>query len=214
MDSQWTVLHDQERLGVLRDLALIDSPQELFYDRITKLAKDAISADVALVSMVADHYQFFKSCIGLPNIDDRDRSTPVEGSFCRHVVATNEPLIVHDAPNDPRVMDHSAIESLGMISYLGMPLTLSDGKRLGSFCVYNKTPHEWTETEVSIVKELSEIVIREIDLKAQVRVDPSYQPKLERAHQAINALIESLNTDTDQETFLTKLRQARSNYDV
>lgn len=214
MDSTWTVLHDRERLKLLRDLALIDSPQELFYDRVAKLAKDAIRADVALVSMVADHYQFFKSCVGLPNMADRDRSTPIEGSFCKHVVATSQPLIVENAYTDPRVMDHSAIKTLGMVSYLGMPLTLTDGKRLGSFCVYNSVPHAWTQTEQNIVLELSEIVIYEIDLKAKARVNPAFGAVLQQAYRSTDAVIASIETDISQGEFLAQLRAARAQYAV
>jgi GAF domain-containing protein len=134
------VLLNTERLKILRDLALIDSPAETVYDRITQLASKAVGSPVSLVSMVGSDYQFFKSFVGLPEPWASDRSTPLSHSFCQHVVATNEPLIVSDARNVDFLKDNLAIPDLNVIGYLGIPLTLQSGQRLGSFCVIDGKP--------------------------------------------------------------------------
>ncbi|NDJ34469.1 MAG: GAF domain-containing protein [Chloroflexi bacterium] len=214
MTLDMTHIRSEERLKILRDLALIDGPQETFYDRMTILAKAALNVEAALVSMVAREFQFFKSCVGIPPKYAKERHTHISGSFCKHVVATNEPLVVIDARTDPRVADHSAIQELGMISYLGMPLTLYDGKRLGSFCVYNSHPYTWNDTEIAIARELAQLVTYEIDLKAMAALDPAYQQQLDAAYNDLFALIASVDPDTPQVQFLERLRAARERFNV
>jgi GAF domain-containing protein len=203
------VLHNLERLNVLRDLALIDAEAETVYDRITNLASKVIGVPVSLVSMVGADYQFFKSYVGLPEPWASNRRTPLSHSFCQHVVATNEPLIVSDARESALLRDNQAIPDLDVIGYLGMPLTLSDGKRLGSFCVIDSQPHTWSQLEIDIVQELAQIVTQEIDLRASIRAGDAQQADLDAAHATIDRLLDGLDTDVSQADFLAQLREMR-----
>ena len=90
------ILLDVDRLKVLFQLSLIDSPKEEIYDEITQFASQVIGTPVSLMSMVANDYQFFKSEIGLPEPYKSARQTPFSHSFCKHVVQNNEPLIISE----------------------------------------------------------------------------------------------------------------------
>ncbi|NDJ53677.1 MAG: PAS domain-containing sensor histidine kinase, partial [Chloroflexi bacterium] len=94
MDSP---VFDEQRLSVLRDLALLESEKKTLYDHLTALAQTVLGAKVALMSMVARDFQFFKSFAGLPEPYASNPRTPLAGSFCQHVVDDNAPLIVDDA---------------------------------------------------------------------------------------------------------------------
>lgn len=208
------VILNRERLKVLRDLALLDNQTEVLYDRMTTLASQIIGAPVSLVSMVAADYQFFTSHTGLPEPWKSARRTPLSHSFCQHVVAESQPLIVTDAREHDLVRDNMAIVDLDVIGYLGMPLTLQDGKSLGSFCVIDSQPRAWTPVEVEIVREIADIITHEIDLRALAQHDSSYQPQYEAGQRAINQLLDSLDTRLPKESFLTQLRAARAQFDL
>lgn len=120
---------------------------------------------VALVSLVDNHRQFFKSCVGLPEPWAKSRQTPLTHSFCKHVVSTADILSVADARTHPLLKQNLAIAELGVIAYLGIPLTTAEGYTLGSFCVIDDSPREWTPHEVNILKELAALVIEEIELR-------------------------------------------------
>ncbi|NDJ52332.1 MAG: hypothetical protein GYB68_04495, partial [Chloroflexi bacterium] len=79
-------------------------------------------------------------------------------------------------------------------------------------CVYNSTPHHWTDVEIEIVREFSEIVTHEIDLRALTLMDSSYLPRLDRAYQATFALIAALQQVkyANKAEFLGELRAARA----
>ena len=79
------------RLAALRATGLLDSDPERVFDRFTRLAATSLRASVALISLVDDHRQFFKSAVGLPERIASRRETPLTHSFCQHVVTTKEP---------------------------------------------------------------------------------------------------------------------------
>lgn len=163
------VIQNPDRLAVLRSLELLDTPAEEAFDRLTRLASKIVKAPVSLVSLVDADRQFFKSFVGVIEPWASRRETPLSHAFCQHVVASGEPLIVEDATQHPLVHDNLAIEELKIVSYLGMPLSSSDGYDLGSFCVIDDHPRAWTPAEIEIVRELALSVMVEIELRAEIK---------------------------------------------
>ncbi len=163
-----TIIRDPARLATLRNLALLDTPAEYAFDRLTRLAANILHTPVALVSLVDADRQFFKSCVGLPEPWASQRETPLSHSFCRHAVESAEPLIIDDAREHPLVHDNLAIHEIDMIAYAGIPLITSDGYVLGSFCVIDHIPRPWTDREIAILQDLAASVMTEIELRGEM----------------------------------------------
>jgi len=160
-----TNLRDPSRLDALRRTALLDSPPEASFDRLTRLAVRLLRVPTALVSLVDERRQFFKSHAGLSEPWATDRQTPLSHSFCQHVVSSGQPLIIDDARHHPLVKDNLAIDRLGVVAYAGIPLSSPEGHVLGSFCVVDSNPRSWTAEEIDGLKDLAACVISEIGLK-------------------------------------------------
>ena len=163
------ILRHPVRLAALRRTALLDTPAEEAFDRLTRLAVHIFDAPVALVTFVEEDRQFFKSCIGLPEPWASQRQTPLTHSFCQHPVASREPLVITDARADPRYCTSLAIPDLGVVTYAGVPLLTRDGYTLGSFCVIDHTPRAWTAGDVAILKDLAAGVMTEIELRTALQ---------------------------------------------
>jgi formate hydrogenlyase transcriptional activator len=159
------VLENEARLDALRRTSLLDSPPEEAFDRLTRLATTVLRVPVALVSLVDGDRQFFKSDCGLPEPLASSRQTPLTHSFCQYAVGSREPLIVADARRDPRFGHAHAFSELGVIAYAGIPLVTSDGHALGTFCVVDRRPHDWTEEEIGILRVLAASTMSEIELR-------------------------------------------------
>jgi signal transduction histidine kinase len=157
-------LNDSARLEALRNSNLMDSPPEERYDRLTRLAARALRCPVALLSLVDNHRQFFKSCVGLPEPFATGRQTPLSGSICQYAVSTGKPLIIDDARTHPLVADNKAITELGVIAYAGIPVLGADGATLGSFCVIDTEPRQWQADEIAMLSDLAASVMTEISL--------------------------------------------------
>ncbi len=186
-----TQIQDPERLETLRRLGLLDSPTDPAFDRLTRLATMMLKMPVSLVTLVDSSRQFFKSSVGLPDPWASLRVTPLKYSFCQHVVATGEPLIIEDATKHPLVMDNPAVYGLQIISYAGMPLTMSNGMTLGSFCVVDRNPHVWTDEELIMLADLSGAVMTEIELRGQLIERERIENELRNKEMRLNAVISS-----------------------
>src|SRR3982751_5837929 len=132
-----------QRLAALLRTGL-DAVADPMFDRFAAMVRTVLGVPVALVSLVGPDRQFFPGACGLGDPWAQDRQTPLSHSFCQHVVATAEPLIVVDARTDPRVRGNLAIDDLGVIGYAGMPLTDATGQVLGSLCAIDHEPRTWT----------------------------------------------------------------------
>jgi GAF domain-containing protein len=163
------VVRNISRLAALQRTGLLDSPPDAAFDRLTKLASKVIKAPVALVSLVDSDRQFFKSAVGLAEPWQSRRGTPLTHSVCKHVVATARELVVNDARAHPLLCGNMAVKDLGMVAYAGAPLVTTDGHALGSLCVLDTKPRDWSDDDLEILRELAAIAMREIELRELVR---------------------------------------------
>lgn len=209
IDRNRTILENANRLAVLRNLALVKSDEEPFFDRLTSIASEIIGVPVSLVSMVAANYQFFKSSHGLPEPWASDRRTPLSHSFCQHVVTSGAPLVVNDAREHMLLKENKAIPDLDVIGYLGMPLRTSGGQELGSFCVIDNKPHDWTEEEIAIVRAFSEAVNAEIDARAEARQNNSLEVYIKSARGRLDDLETDLRDTKSAQAIIDRIQELK-----
>ena len=162
-------VRDRARLDALRASGLLDSPSEPEFDRFTRLAARLLGAPVALVSLVDEERQYFKSCVGLPDVLSDRRELPLSHSFCQYAVASRLPLVIEDARIDPRLRDNPLVTELGVVAYAGAPLAGAGGQVIGTFCVIDMVPRQWTGDEVELLTTLAAAVSTEIELRATAR---------------------------------------------
>jgi GAF domain-containing protein len=159
-----SAVRDPARLEALRATGLLDSPPEPGFDRHARLAAQMMNAPVALVSLVDEDRQFFKSCLGVAEPWATDRATPLSHSFCQHAVAAREPLVVTDAREHPVLRENPAIRDMGAIAYAGVPLIDPEGYALGTLCVIDSRPRQWSTYQVELLGDLAASVVSEITL--------------------------------------------------
>ena len=156
------VVADAARLEALRASGLLDSPAEQRFDALTELASRVLNAPVALVSLVDEDRQFFKSCLGLPEPWASQRETPLSHSFCQHTIAAREPLVIEDARRHPALRDNEAIRDLGVIAYAGIPLEGQGGQPLGTLCVIDHKPRRWTDEEIELLTGIAKAAAAQV----------------------------------------------------
>lgn len=128
--------NEPARLATLRALRLLDSPSEERFDRLTRVARRLFKAPIALVSLIDENRQWFKSCIGL-NVAETSRDI----SFCGHAILHDDVLVIPDARNDARFYDNPLVTGApGIRFYAGQPLTAPNGSKLGTLCVIDTHP--------------------------------------------------------------------------
>jgi len=136
------------------------------FDRLARLVSRLLEVPVALVTVVEEDRQVFPGMTGLPEPYATTRETPLSYSFCRHVVMSGEPLEIQDAREHDLVRDNPAVEELGVIAYLGVPLRAPDGSVVGSVCAVNPETRVWTEDDRSALRDLAASAGTEVHLRA------------------------------------------------
>jgi CheY-like chemotaxis protein len=122
-----------ERLSVLRGLQIMDTPAEPALDAITRLASTICDTPIALISLVDEKRQWFKSAQGL-----KVRETPREHAFCAHAIEQASMLQVADASLDSRFSSNPLVTGEPYIRfYAGQPISVN-GHRMGTLCVIDR----------------------------------------------------------------------------
>jgi two-component system, cell cycle sensor histidine kinase and response regulator CckA len=166
----------RERLAADTRSALLDSPPEEAFDRLTRMAARLLGAPVSLITVVTEDRQFFKSAIGLPEPWASRRGSPLTHSFCRHVAASGEPLVVEDTRRHPLLRSNPAVRELGWIAYAGVPLVTPHGLVVGAFSVVDGMPRLWSERDVSLLRDLAACAASEIELRTLQAQEPAPKP--------------------------------------
>ncbi|MBE2318127.1 sensor domain-containing diguanylate cyclase [Solirubrobacter sp. CPCC 204708] len=189
-----TGVGDPRRLAALAETGLLDGSSVAAFDRVTRLVAEVLQVPVALFTLVSDDRQVFKSSVGVGHV----RETPLSHSFCKHVVESGAPLEVVDARVHPKVRDNPAVEELGVVAYLGMPLTTSSGERIGALCAIDHEPRQWTGRDNGVLEDLAGAAMAEVELR--------------RANRAVAAAAAELHFAATHDT-LTRLGNRRALFD-
>lgn len=173
------------RIESLRRMLLLATPDEEAFDRVVRMARRLFKVPIALVSLVDENRQWFKSCYGLPV-----RETPRDVSFCGHAIMDDELFVIPDATQDERFADNPlVVGGPRVIFYAGRPLKNLEGFRVGTLCVIDHAPRilnddelaalddlgHWVE-QVFITRELGEsqlAILHELDeVRRSAQLDP------------------------------------------
>jgi len=188
MSSRLTsVLLDPGRLATLRQSNLLDTPAEEAFDRLVRQAARVLEVPVALVSLIDKDRQLFKGSVGLPAPWASARQMALSHSLCQHLLVTRQPLVIPDTRRDRLARDNEFLLALGLAAYLGIPLIVS-GQVLGSLCVADRQPRDWTADQVATLTDLAGPLLTQL----QQRVDLASRGELERRLADLEASYQAL----------------------
>ena len=159
--------NERARLASLHGLGILDTSPDDCFDRITRIAKRVFGVPIALISLVDEDRQWFKSRQGLAAME-----TPRDVSFCGHAILGADPLIIPDALEDERFRENPLVIGEPKIRfYAGCPLALPDGARVGTLCLIDQEPREMANDDKAMLCDLAAVVERELAALQLATVD-------------------------------------------
>jgi len=151
--------NEAERLSTLTRLNILDTAPEERFDRLTRLAQRLFNVPIALVSLVDENRQWFKSCQGL-SVSETSRDI----SFCGHAILGDDIFYIPDALQDERFADNPLVTDEPNIRfYLGCPLFAANGHKLGTLCLIDNQPHELNDEDFKLLHDLANMAQDEIN---------------------------------------------------
>jgi GAF domain-containing protein len=158
--------NEAARVAALDRYAILDTDPEQSFDDLVILASHVCKTPIALLTLVDDHRQWFKSAIGV-----QVRETPREVSFCAHAIQQHDLFIVRDALQDPRFKDNPLVTGEPHVRfYAGAPLVTEDGFALGTLCVGDRQPRDLDEEQKLALTSLSHLALRQMELRTNLQM--------------------------------------------
>jgi GAF domain-containing protein len=149
------------RIAALQRYAILDSEPEQGFDDLALLASYICQTPIALISLVDENRQWFKSRVGL-SISETSR----EIAFCSMAILQSDIFIVPDTLQDERFRNNPLVVSEPTIRfYAGAPLISEEGYALGTLCVIDRTPREFSADQKQALQALSRLVLAQLEFR-------------------------------------------------
>lgn len=157
--------NEAKRLKVLWQYDVLDTVPEEVFDDLTDLAAHICEAPIALISLVDENRQWFKSRVGITA-----KETSRDISFCAHAILQNGLFVISDATKDPRFRDNPSVTGAPKIRfYAGVPLKSPDGFALGTLCVVDKKPRKLRNEQKRALLVLARHVETQLELRRHAK---------------------------------------------
>ena len=156
--------NETERLAALRSYQILDTPPDTEFDLLTALASQICATPIAMMSLVDEHRQWFKSKIGV-SISETRRDI----AFCAHAILQRDVMEVDDASADKRFADSPLVTSSPQIRfYAGAPLVTKAGYALGVMCVLDRKPRKLSNEQRTGLSMISQLAMAILDFRKKV----------------------------------------------
>jgi len=152
---------EAQRLESLRDYGVLDTPREAAFDDLTRIAAQICGTPMALVSLVDESRQWFKSEFGLDA-----RETPREVAFCAHAILQPGVFTVPDTQLDARFQANALVTGAPYLRfYAGAPLQTPEGQALGTLCVLDRVPRKLNADQIAALQALARQTMAQLELR-------------------------------------------------
>jgi GAF domain-containing protein len=153
--------NEAARVAALQKYAILDSEPEQGFDDLTLLASYISRTPIALISLVDENRQWFKSKIGV-SVSETSRDI----AFCSTAILQTDVFVIPDTLQDERFRNHPmVISEPGIRFYAGAPLITEEGFALGTLCVLDKRPRDFSSDQREALKALSRLVLAQLEFR-------------------------------------------------
>jgi diguanylate cyclase (GGDEF)-like protein/PAS domain S-box-containing protein len=150
--------NETERLEALRALGLSSLARDERFDAICRTASALFGVPIAVVSILEADRQWFKARCGL-SADETSRDV----AFCAYAILSDEVMVVEDARVDPRFRDNPLVTGEPHIRfYAGAPLILAPDLRVGTLCIIDTEPRDFSPVQRAMLRDLALVVVSQL----------------------------------------------------
>jgi GAF domain-containing protein len=179
-------VNEAGRVAALEKYAILDTDAEQSFDDLTLLASFICKTPMALISLVDEDRQWFKSRVGI-----KASETSRDIAFCSTAILQSDVFVVPDALKDDRFRDNPLVVSDPHVRfYAGAPLINEDGYALGTLCVVDREPRELAPDQKEALKALSRLVLAQLEFRRNlILLKEALTDRTKEEHERQNELV-------------------------
>lgn len=160
-------LNEAGRLQALHRYDIVDTAPELFFNNLAHIVAQCFQTPIALISLVDKDQVFFKANVGMPGT----KNVPRGISLCSLAILEQEPTIFNDTLKEPCLLANPLVAGeFGMRFYAGAPILTPEGFAIGTVCVVDKEPRDFSETDRELLVLFASSVMEAIQDRIKNRV--------------------------------------------
>ena len=131
--------------------------------RICNIARTQFQVNVALISLLDDECQYFKSESGMEAHGMKELTQlPRDISFCGHTILNKAPMVILDTTQDWRMVNNPLVAQPPHVRfYAGVPIVAPEGYALGTLCIIGLEPKTSFDGGAKL-QELADLAMNEI----------------------------------------------------
>lgn len=180
--------NEPDRIAALCSLEVLDTPPEERFDRITRIAQRHFQVPIALVSLIDSNRQWFKSRQGLDATE-----TPRDISFCGHAILSDEIFYIPNTLEDSRFANNPLVSGDPNIRfYAGAPLHSPEGERIGTLCIIDEQPRQFSNTELSLLRDMADCAEAEFNRTGLLKAAQKMRDQEQRIHALLDTIVDGI----------------------
>jgi GAF domain len=188
--SEFASQVETSRLAALARYAVLDTEREAIFDQYAAMTAQLLEAPISIVGMIDQTRHWFKAAHGTNNV-----SNSRENSFCTYTVQSDRVFTVENALNDARFAKNPVVAGEAHIrAYAGAPLVTRDGLSIGTLCIFDTSPREFSAVELEMLAHLANLVMHELEVRL-ARIDVgtnTLEPRIQALDRAMTCIGERL----------------------
>jgi len=178
---------EEKRLQILKEYQVLDTLPEEELDALTKLASTICDTPIALITLIDEHRQWFKSKVGIEGTE-----TAREHAFCDHAIKGNDVYEVPNAQQNELFVNNPFVTGAPDVRfYAGAPLISPEGYKLGTLCVIDTVPKHLNEKQKETLRILAGFIINRFELRRKSLLLHESEQKY---HQLVNDIPDIIYT--------------------
>jgi GAF domain-containing protein len=151
---------ESQRRRALDETGLLTEPAPPEFHDMCEQARAHFHVPMALVKIITGDKVTVKAQAGIAL-----EELPRHQAFSDHTIRSDKVFVVHDATHDARFLSHPIVARHAIAFYAGAPLIYRRQVRLGSLCLFDTEPREFSLGDraelANMADELVSVLIRQ-----------------------------------------------------
>lgn len=214
-NKESVTLTESNRNLAIKNLNLIPEKIIPVFDEATQTVANCLDISICCLGILLEEEYQLKSAFGLSHLGlmndiAKTRKIDRQNAFATHVIDSGNSLVIENTLSDPFFSQSILAQNYGIISYLGVPLFISNGLCIGCLEIIDTKPRQFSTADINFLTItarwcMAEYERNELTIKKEINSD------LDNNYQKINQNILTVNLN-EKDSSVSIIENTKNKY--